>query len=123
MVQAALDRGHAVTMFNRGETNPDLFPDVEKLRGDRDGGLDVLADGRWDACIDVSGYLPRVVRASAELLRDRVGHYTFISSLSIYVDGVGPGVTEDDPVIVLDNPTVEEITGETYGGLKCCARK
>ena len=68
LVEVALARGHEVTLFNRGQHNPELFPQVEKLRGDRDGGLDALAGRRWDAAIDTCGYVPRIVRASAELL-------------------------------------------------------
>ena len=67
ILEAALARGHEPTLFNRGKQNADLFPNVEKLRGDRDGGLSALAGRRWDACIDPSGYFPRLVRASAEL--------------------------------------------------------
>src|SRR2546421_8132292 len=70
VVEAALDRGDEVTIFTRGRTNPDLFPDVERLRGDRDGGLPALEGGRWDAVVDTSGYAPRVVGASAEAVRD-----------------------------------------------------
>src|SRR5690242_21378726 len=84
LVEAAQARGHEVTLFNRGQHNPDLYPDVEKLRGDRDGGLEALRGRRWDAVVDTSGYVPRVVRASAELLADAVEHYTFISSISVY---------------------------------------
>ena len=120
MVQSALDRGHAVTLFNRGQHNPELFPEVEKLRGDRDGGLEVLRGRQWDAVIDPSGYFPRVVGASADRLADAAGHYTFISSLSVYklpYDGV---LDETAPVETLpeDKQGLEEITGETYGALK-----
>ena len=83
IVDAALERGHDVTLFNRGRTNPELYPEVERLRGDRDGDLDALAGRTWDAVIDPSGYVPRVVRASAELLRES-GHYIFVSSISVY---------------------------------------
>ena len=118
IVDVALRRGHAVTLFNRGRRNPDLFPEVEKLRGDRDGGLDALRGRRWDAVIDPSGYVPRLVRASAELLADAVGHYTFISSLSVYADNRRPGIAEDYPVGRLADASVEQITAETYGPLK-----
>ena len=83
-VEAALARGHEVTLFNRGETNPGLFPEVEKLRGDRDGDLARARGARWDAVIDPSGYVPRVVRASAELLA-RAASTTTSSSRSISV--------------------------------------
>src|SRR5258705_6936718 len=89
-VEAARARGHDVTLFNRGRTHPELFPDVERLRGDRDGGLAPLAGRSWDAVLDPSGYLPRVVRDSCTLLRDNVGHYTFISSINAYADPTRP---------------------------------
>jgi 2'-hydroxyisoflavone reductase len=119
-VAAALARGHTVTLFNRGEHNAELFPEAEKLRGNRDGGLDVLKGRRWDAVVDPSGYFPRLVSASAELLADAAGHYTFISSLSVYKLPY-PGVLDESaPVETLpaDQQATEEITGETYGALK-----
>lgn len=118
LVEWALERGHEVTLFNRGQHHPDLFPNVEKLRGDRDGGLDVLRGRKWDAAIDTSGFVPRVVRASAELLADAVSHYTFVSSLSVYADISRPGIDESAPVGQLEDETVEEVTNETYGPLK-----
>jgi 2'-hydroxyisoflavone reductase len=117
LVEAALARGHEVTLFNRGQHNPELFPEAEKLRGDRDGDLAALQGQRWDAVIDTCGYVPRIVRASAEALTDSVEHYTFISSISVY-DPMIPGMDESAPVGVLEDSTVEEITGETYGPLK-----
>ena len=88
-VEAALERGHEVTLFNRGKTNPELFPQVEKLRGDRSS--DPSPSGEWDAVIDMSGYLPEVVRRSAEALRDSVERYLFVSSISVYADfSIGP---------------------------------
>lgn len=118
LVEAAQSAGHSVTLFNRGKSNPDLFPDVTHLRGDRDGGLDALADGTWDAVIDTSGYVPRHVRDSASLLADRVGQYLFISSISVYAMPVAAGADESTAVSTLNDPTVEEVTGETYGALK-----
>jgi 2'-hydroxyisoflavone reductase len=120
IVEAALARGHTITMFNRGKRNPELFPEVEKLRGDRDNPaeLAVLNERRFDAVIDTCGYLPRAVRASAEMLAPRTNHYTFISSISVYADYSKVGITEDDPVGTLADPTVEEVTGESYGPLK-----
>src|SRR4030095_13086037 len=81
-VEAALGRGHEVTLFNRGQTNPELFPEVEKLRGDR--AVDPIPSGEWDAVLDTSGVLPGVVRASAKALRDSVQRYLFVSSISAY---------------------------------------
>ena len=79
VVDAALSRGHDVTLFNRGQTRPELFPDVEKLRGDRDGDLDALEGRSFDAVVDTSGYVPRLVSATLDALGD-VGHYTFVST-------------------------------------------
>ncbi len=121
-VEVALAGGHEVTLFNRGRNNPDLFPEVEKLRGDRDGGLDVLRGRRWDAVVDTSGYVPRVVRASAELLAESVGMYVFISSMSVYA-GFGQPNDEDSPVGKLEDESIEEMTGEAYGPLKALCER
>lgn len=118
VVETALARGHEVTLFNRGQHNPNLFPQVEKLRGDRDGNLSALAGRRWDAVIDPSGYVPRIVGDSARLLADAVEHYTFVSSISAYTGFAEPNQTEDAPLATMDDPAVEAITGETYGPLK-----
>lgn len=122
LVQAAMARGHEVTLFNRGESNPGLFPSVKELHGDRDGDLtaleEALAVERWDAVIDTCGYVPRVVRASTELLANEVPHYTFISTISVYADFTTEGLDESSPVATMADETVEEITHETYGPLK-----
>jgi 2'-hydroxyisoflavone reductase len=118
--EAALARGHEVTLFNRGRTNPELFPEAEKLRGDRDGDLSALEGREWDAVIDPSGFVPRVVRASAELLRDSVGHYVYVSSISVYSEPQEPGFDERASLIELEDPEREDYLGsaEAYGGLK-----
>src|ERR687888_941440 len=90
-VQAATERGHEVTVFHRGSSEPEGPTDVEHVHGDRDGGLDVLAQRSWDAALDTCGYLPRVVRDSAQFLLDAVGHYSFVSTLSVYGDELPPG--------------------------------
>lgn len=118
VVEAALAQGWEVTLFNRGKTNPHLFPDLEKLRGDRDGDLEALKGRRFRAVIDTSGYVPRVVRQSAELLAPNVGQYMFVSSVSAYANFDVAGIDEDYPVAKLDDPEVEQVDGETYGGLK-----
>ena len=118
LVEAALGRGHRVTLFNRGLSGPGLFPDVERLVGDRDGDLSALRGRRWAAAIDPCGYVPRLVRASASLLADAVDHYAFVSSISVYSKPLAPGAGEGAPVQELPDPSVEEVTGETYGGLK-----
>jgi nucleoside-diphosphate-sugar epimerase len=117
-VEAARVRGHAVTLFNRGRTNPDLFPDVERIRGDRDGDLSALAGRPWDAVIDCSGYVPGSVRAACEVFRDSVGHYTFISSINVYADPTRPGLVEEDAISEMVAGEREEVTRETYGPLK-----
>ena len=81
-VEVALARGHEVTLFNRGETNPELFPEAKKLRGDRTADLSALEGRDWDVVLDPSGYIPSVVRASAEALVDRQPTYLFVSSVS-----------------------------------------
>jgi nucleoside-diphosphate-sugar epimerase len=120
-VDAALAGGHDATIFTRGQTNPELFPEVEHLRGDRDGGLDALQAGRWDGVIDTSGYVPRIVRQSAELLQDQVGRYVFVSSISVYKDFSGP-ITEESPVAELEDQANEEIL-ENYGALKAACER
>jgi 2'-hydroxyisoflavone reductase len=120
LVEAALARGHQVTIFNRGQTNPDLFPQVEKLRGDRDtGDLSALEGRSWDAAVDTSARIPRWVEEFAEAVGGRSEHYTSVSSISVYADTSEPGTDETAPVHVLADETVEEILNvETYGALK-----
>lgn len=120
LVEAALEAGHHVTLFNRGKTNPGLYPQAEHLKGDRDGGLDVLRGRRWDAVVDICGYLPRVVRQSAELLRDRVERYVFISSISVYADA--NDMSEAGALHTVDDPTSEDIP-RYYGGLKALCER
>jgi 2'-hydroxyisoflavone reductase len=118
IVEAALAREHEVTLFNRGMHNPDLFPNVEKLRGNRNEDLSALRDKHWDAVIDPSGFVPRQIQTSTQMLADAVDHYTFISSISVYADFSKPGIDESFPVGTLQDTTVEEVTNETYGPLK-----
>ncbi len=118
IAEAAIARGHAVTLFNRGRSNPDLFPEAERVTGDRARDLDRLSGRRWDAVVDTCGYVPRIVGASARLLRSACDLYVFISSVSVYRDFREFGITEDAPRAELADPTTEEVTGETYGALK-----
>jgi 2'-hydroxyisoflavone reductase len=118
LVESALARGHEVTLFNRGKTNPDLFPHLETILGDREKDINKLEGRIWDAVIDVAGYLPRIVRLSAEMLKSNVGRYVFISSISVYDNFKKIGINEADPVGKLQDETVEEVNGETYGPLK-----
>lgn len=125
LVDSALARGHVVTLFNRGKTNPNLFPQVETILGDREYDLEKLSGRAWDAVIDVAGYVPRIVRLSATGLERSVGKYVFISSISAYADEIFSkiGVDENDPVGKLKDEIIEEITGETYGPLKALCEK
>jgi 2'-hydroxyisoflavone reductase len=121
-VDAALARGHEVTLFNRGETNPGLFPEAEKLRGDRDGDLRALEGRRWDSVIDPSGFVPRVVRASAELLAaGGVEHYVFVSSISAYSE-LPRDYDESTPLAELEDPASEEVMRD-YGALKVACER
>jgi nucleoside-diphosphate-sugar epimerase len=115
VVEVALARGHEVTIFHRGETNPGLFPEVEELLGDRDGDLAPLAGRRFDAVVDTSGYVPRVVRASAELLADS-RHYAFVSTGNVYADFAHGPLRENDPLAELGE--LAEDDPKAYGPLK-----
>lgn len=118
IVATALTRGHDVTVFHRGQTGDDLFPQATHRHGDRNADLSSLADGSWDATVDVSAYVPRQVHALADALGGRGGRYAYISTVSVYDVPAAPGYAEDSPLITLDDPGTETVTGETYGGLK-----
>jgi 2'-hydroxyisoflavone reductase len=125
MVERAIARGHEVTLFNRGNKNP--FPTLETIIGDRDPQIDdglgalerAVNTGRtWDAVIDVNGYVPRIVRATGELLESAVKQYVFISSVSVYSDLSQPGADENASLIELEDVSTESLEGLNYGGLK-----
>ncbi len=121
LVEAALARGDTVTLFTRGREPVPWGTQVTHLTGNRDPrrapGLAALDSGEWDAVVDTSGYVPRVVRASADLLAGRVGRYLFVSSISVFTDASRAGLTERDPVGALPAPASEEV-GKYYGPLK-----
>ena len=117
MVRAALERGHEVTLFTRGRAGTELFPEAERLVGDRDGKLDALVGKRWDVVIDNSGYVPEHVRASAELLRDSVGHYFYTSTIDAYRDFHTVGIDESYPLATLPPGTPHD-PRKYYGPLK-----
>jgi 2'-hydroxyisoflavone reductase len=123
IAQAAIDAGHQVTLFHRGQTGAGLFPEATHLTGDRNQDLAMLTQGQWDATVDVSAYLPRQVSALAAALDGRGGQYLFISSASVYRTPVAPGFSEDAPLNELADPDTEEITFETYGGLKVACER
>jgi len=130
MVHEALRRGHEISLFNRGRTNRTLFPDLELLVGDRNNQLDALKGRRWDAVVDNSGYVPRHVADSAQLLSSAVSHYIYVSSVSAYAAMSGnltaadyhdvdvPNLEYESPLVTMPDETVEEVTSETYGPLK-----
>ena len=122
MVREFLRRGHDVTLFNRGRTNNALFPDLVTLIGDRDNGLEALAGHGWDVVVDNSGYVPRHVADSARLLASAASHYIYVSTISVYASLAEP-LDEDAPLATIDDESIEEVTGETYGPLKALCEK
>jgi 2'-hydroxyisoflavone reductase len=121
VADAALAGGHELTFFNRGRTNPELYPEAERLLGDRVENIEALRDRTWDAVIDTCGYLPDVVRASAEALAGS-GLYCFVSSVSVYADFSIP-VDEGSPVAELGDLPADQVTEESYGALKALCEK
>ena len=115
-MDAAVAGSHQLTVFNRGTTHLAPHPQIEFRRGNRDGELEALRDDSWDAVIDTCGYVPRVVRQSAQLLSSRVGQYLFVSSVSVYASFAQP-VSEDSPVAILSDPDSEDVRAH-YGALK-----
>ncbi|MBS1952597.1 MAG: NAD-dependent epimerase/dehydratase family protein [Cyanobacteria bacterium SZAS-4] len=118
IVEAALQRGHEVTLFNRGRTESGLFKDVEKIVGDRSESLDNLAGRSWDVIIDTSGYVPRVVSKSCEALKSSCKTYVFISTGSVYKDKSVPGINEDHETLIPKDPDSLEWNDDTYGEMK-----
>lgn len=123
IVEAARAAGHEITLFNRGRSGPQLFPDLENITGDRNGDLEALRGRNWDVAIDTCGYLPRVVRKSTELLRDQGTHYTFLSTVSVYKDRGQSNQDETAPLVTPLHSEYSEITGETYGPLKAACEQ
>jgi 2'-hydroxyisoflavone reductase len=141
LLDAARARGHSVTLFNRGKTEkrkPGQFQDVEKLYGNRDPnlradeadansvkGLSALEGKKWDAVVDTSGYVPRIVKASAELLAGNVGHYVFISTISVYAENDKPNQDESAELGKLEDESVEDMGAmqQNYGPLKALCEK
>ncbi len=116
MAEAALGAGHEVTLLHRTAT--DELPDATHLLADRNGDLSVLADGRWDATIDVCAYLPGQVAAIHDALGDRGGHHVLISTVSVYADPGASGADEDAALLEEVSPETQDVTAETYGPLK-----
>ncbi|NWJ44664.1 MAG: NAD-dependent epimerase/dehydratase family protein [Chloroflexi bacterium] len=129
LIEAALKAGHNVTTFNRGRTNPDQFPQVEKLLGDREQDLSALTGRSFDIVIDTCGYLPGAVRQTASLLAGSARLYVFISTISVYADQGKTGLVEEDELATISEEEVEktssprEISPENYGPLKALCEK
>jgi nucleoside-diphosphate-sugar epimerase len=123
-VEIGLARGHEVTVFNRGQTNADLFPETERLHGDREHDLSALTGRTWDAVVDTSGYVPGVVRASAEKLAGAAGFYLFVSSVSVYGDH-SKSMVEGDPIEQLGDMPADRLLEDysNYGALKALAEQ
>jgi 2'-hydroxyisoflavone reductase len=117
-VDEAARRGHEVTVFHRGESEPADLSDVEHVHGDRGDGFGELGEGSWDAVLDTYAFVPREIRELADALGDRIGHYTLVSSLSVHADDLPVGATEDTAVHPPPYPDTEVVTDETYGPLK-----
>jgi 2'-hydroxyisoflavone reductase len=118
MAQAALENGHEVTVLHRGKTPADELSGAEHLLADRDEVLSVLAGREFDATVDVCAYLPHQVESLHRALGGRGGHHVFISTMSVYADTDRPGLDEGAALVELPDPTVDQVTNETYGGLK-----
>ena len=116
--EMAVAAGHDITLFHRGTTGKGEITGAEEVLGDRDGGLDALHGREFDTVVDTSGYFPRLVKASARMFADRAERYVFVSSLSAYADDRTPGQDESGPLGTIEDPTMEEITEESYGPLK-----
>jgi 2'-hydroxyisoflavone reductase len=122
-VRVLREAGHTLTLFNRGKRDPEADAGVEQLLGDRNGQIEALRGRDWDVVVDNSGYTPKQVRATADLLKGHVKQYLFISSVAVYADFKQPGIDEDAPLATLKDPTTDTVNGETYGGLKVLCEK
>ncbi len=117
-VEQAVRHGHDVAVFHRSVSEPEDFPSVEHLHGDRDGDLGLLRGRSWDAVLDTCAYIPRAVREASAVLQDFAGHYTLVSTLSVHQDDMPAGSTERAATHRSPFPQTEMVTEETYGPLK-----
>jgi 2'-hydroxyisoflavone reductase len=122
-VEAALARGHSVTVFNRGKTTTEVISGVEWIKGDRDGDLAELGGKSWDAVIDVCAYYPRQVEALLKALKGRIGHYTLVSTVAVYANFGEPDRDEASPMLPPIDGAQETFTSETYGPFKAMCEK
>ena len=122
LVDALLERGHSPTLFNRGQTGTELFPEVEKLRGDRSSDLSALDGRSWDVVLDVAAYLPAEVRLSTDALQGAAGRYVFVSSISVYAD-MSERPVEGAAVAELEPGGDDDTSDETYGARKAACER
>jgi nucleoside-diphosphate-sugar epimerase len=122
-VDALHEGGHTITLFNRGKRDPEAKPGIEQLLGDRNGQIEALQGRDWDVVIDNSGYTPKQVKATVELLDKHVQHYIFISSIAAYADFKIPNIDEDYKLAEWKGEDLDTVTGESYGGLKVMCEK
>ena len=122
-VEEAARRGHEVTVFHRGQSEPEDVGGIEHVHGDRQEDLGRLRRRTWDATLDTCAFVPRDVRALVDAVGDRVGHYTFVSSLSVHPEDLPVGATEETATLPPPSPDTEEVTDETYGPLKVATER
>jgi 2'-hydroxyisoflavone reductase len=122
-VENAAGAGHEVTVFHRGESEPEGYPKVEHVHGDRKRGLESLRGRSWDAALDTYAFVPREVRELAVALGEAIGHYTLVSSLSVHPDDLPVGSIEETPTHQPPFPDTEEVTEDTYGPLKVATER
>jgi 2'-hydroxyisoflavone reductase len=123
MAEVALSRGHSVTLFNRGQVDPDGLPGARTIQGDREADLDRLKEGEWDGVVDTCCYLPTTLRKSISALSGRANQYVFISSISVFEQDIPPGTDEDGPTLVAKDEEATEWEMEQYGGLKAACER
>ncbi len=123
LVRDLQEAGHQLTLLNRGKRAPGMFKDIETLIGDRNSPLEVLKGRDWDVVVDNSGYFPRQVTTTTQMLKDHAQHYIYVSSISAYADLTPPGIDEDYKLAELKEPDATEITNDNYGGLKAVCEK
>jgi 2'-hydroxyisoflavone reductase len=123
--ELALAKGHELTLFNRGKSNPSLFDNVEYFTGSRDADLSNLPakNRQWDCVLDTCGYVPRIVKKSCDYLKNSVKQYVFVSTISVYADFSKSGINEDSELSRTDDPNAETVTNENYGPLKVLCEK
>lgn len=127
-VEQLLARGHKVTLFNRGKTNPGLFPDLEKLVGDRRNDVKALEGRKFDAVLDTNGYFPRFVKTPLEVLKANIGHYVFVSTVSVYARMGEIDIDESSEVLEISAEDAEKAAdsgriGADYGPLKVACER